>query len=381
MLILNVEELLRPLSDDAPCGNDLEYDSVFVEMGRAAQRVPDQQYGDTVIPGKEPEWDVVKEHALNLLERTRDLRVAVTLAQAVLRTDGIGAFGEAVEVVKGYVEQYWEPVYPRLDPDDDNDPTLRVNSIASLADNGAMVYPLQTLPIVKSRAAGNFSHRDIGMITGEFPREKNVDDDEVERRSKLLDAAFEDITVPALRTDALAASRAADLVRQLDKALTLQVGAGNSRSLEPLVKELMAIHKILADRLIRRGASLEEPKAEAPPAEVAPEAPADAGGSAGVAGPGAVAAVAGTAVVGATAVVQYVKVADWDAEIKSREDAIKALDRVCQYFEKYEPSSPLPLLLRRAKRLSTKSFLEILKDISPGGLDQAQSLGGTENQD
>ena len=50
-----------------------------------------------------------------------DLRVAVTLAQAVLRTDGIGAFGEAVEVVKGYVEQYWEPVYPRLDPDDDNE--------------------------------------------------------------------------------------------------------------------------------------------------------------------------------------------------------------------------------------------------------------------
>ncbi|MFO0902434.1 MAG: type VI secretion system protein TssA [Pirellulales bacterium] len=390
MTTLNVEELLRPFSDEAPCGTDLEYDPAFVEMGRASQRVPDQQYGSTIIPGKEPEWDVVKEHALDLLGRTKDLRVAVLLAQALLRTDGIAGLADALALIKGLIEQYWEPMFPRLDPDDDNDPTLRVNSIATLADNAALVYPLQILPIVRSAAAGSFSRRDIGVITGEYPRTKAETEEVIKQRSKLLDAAFQDVDLGVLRADALSASRAADLVRQLDKALTTQVGAGNSRSLEALAKELLAIHKILAERLVKRGGTLEDPKPE-PPAEAAPEATAEvdgaaaelaASGAAGGVAAGGVAAV-GPAMVAAASVapvVQIVKVPDWDAEITSRDNAIKALDRVCQYFEKFEPSSPLPLLLRRAKRLSTKSFLEILKDISPGGLDQAQTLGGTDNQ-
>ena len=91
----------------------------------------------------------------------------------------------------------------------------------------------------------------------------------------------------------------------------------------------------------------------------------------------AAASAASTAIAAATAVAAAV---NWDADIESREDAIKALEKVCQYFERHEPSSPLPLLLRRAKRLSTKSFLDILRDISPGGLDQAEALGGLANE-
>jgi len=57
--------------------------------------------------------------------------------------------------------------------------------------------------------------------------------------------------------------------------------------------------------------------------------------------------------------------------ITSREDAIRALEAVAAYFRQAEPSSPLPLLLDRAKRLVSKDFLEVLADIAPGALDQA----------
>lgn len=358
MATLDVEQLLRPLSEDAPCGADLEYDSAFVEMGRTAQRVPDQQYGDTVIPGKEPEWGEVKQHALDVLGRTRDLRAAVLLAQAVLRTDGLKALADALSVVKGYVEQYWEPVHPRLDPDDDNDPTLRVNSIGSLADNATMVLPLQRTPIVRSRAAGTFSHRDIGIVSGEFPRADEDTDETIESRAKLIEAAFEDCDLGVLKSDALAAEAASTIVKQLDVALTQRVGAGATRSLAPLAKELAAIHKILADRLSKRGHSLTQAVA---PVVAAAEETTEA-------------VVVGAAVTTTAPVLVH----NWDAEIMCRDDAIKALERVCLYFEKHEPSSPLPLLLRRAKRLSTKSFLEILKDISPDGLGQAEALGGLD---
>jgi type VI secretion system protein ImpA len=58
---------------------------------------------------------------------------------------------------------------------------------------------------------------------------------------------------------------------------------------------------------------------------------------------------------------------------------IKALDKICQYYDRHEPSSPLPLLLKRAKRLASKNFLEIVQDLSPEALAQIQALGGVDS--
>jgi type VI secretion system protein ImpA len=65
-----------------------------------------------------------------------------------------------------------------------------------------------------------------------------------------------------------------------------------------------------------------------------------------------------------------------DGEIRSRDDVIRVLDRICEYYERHEPSSPLPMLLRRAKRLATMSFLDILRELAPDGVAQAEALGG-----
>jgi type VI secretion system protein ImpA len=54
----------------------------------------------------------------------------------------------------------------------------------------------------------------------------------------------------------------------------------------------------------------------------------------------------------------------------------KALDKICDYYEKHEPSSPIPLLLRRAQKLSSMTFLEIIRELAPGGLDEAHRAGG-----
>ena len=62
--------------------------------------------------------------------------------------------------------------------------------------------------------------------------------------------------------------------------------------------------------------------------------------------------------------------------VKSREDAIRALDAVSEYFRRNEPSSPIPLFLERAKRLVSKDFLEVLADVVPDAVSQAKSVGG-----
>jgi type VI secretion system protein ImpA len=65
-------------------------------------------------------------------------------------------------------------------------------------------------------------------------------------------------------------------------------------------------------------------------------------------------------------------------EIVSRDDVARVLDRLCDYYRKHEPSSPIPLLLQRAKRLISKDFLEIIRDLAPSGAAEAESIGGVE---
>ena len=62
-------------------------------------------------------------------------------------------------------------------------------------------------------------------------------------------------------------------------------------------------------------------------------------------------------------------------DIESREDVLRAIDAICAYYARHEPSSPVPLLLDRAKRLISKSFLEVLEDIAPESLVQVRQLG------
>ncbi|HEY1398097.1 MAG TPA: type VI secretion system protein TssA, partial [Roseateles sp.] len=61
-------------------------------------------------------------------------------------------------------------------------------------------------------------------------------------------------------------------------------------------------------------------------------------------------------------------------------DAVRALQRVCDWIERHEPSNPAPLLIRRAQRLMSKSFLEIMRDLNPEGVHEIEKLAGTTSE-
>jgi type VI secretion system protein ImpA len=161
MSIIDVESLLSEITAEAPCGEDLEYDPQFAEMEKQAQGTPERQYGDTIIPGEPPDWREVGKMALDLLERTRDLRVAAYLTRAQLNTDGLRGFTDGLALLEGLIENHWDNVYPQLDPEDDNDPTLRINTITGLCDPETILHELRAIPLVSSRSLGQFSLRDV----------------------------------------------------------------------------------------------------------------------------------------------------------------------------------------------------------------------------
>lgn len=134
---MDLRALLEPRSSEPPSGDNLEYDPVFTEMELAAQPGEEQQMGDTVVAAEDPDYREVKRTALQVLERSHDLRPAVFLANAVLNLDGLDAFAEVTGYIRGCLEDHWDTCHPELDEDDDDDPTMRINAVQGLCGNPA----------------------------------------------------------------------------------------------------------------------------------------------------------------------------------------------------------------------------------------------------
>ena len=352
MSVIEVENLLSAIAADAPCGEDLEYDSQFTEMEKQSQGAPERQYGSTIIPAEPPNWRGVRQAALHLLERTRDLRVAAYLTRALLNTDGLPGFADGLALLEGLLERYWSSVYPQLDPDDNSDPTLRVNIIAALCDPEATLRALREIPLVSSRLLGRFSLRDVQIAAGVLTPTTAKEKAEPPTQAK-VDGAFQDADREELKVTAGAVVAAMTRVERIEALLTDQVGASQAPDMSALGRVLKEIRQVLTEQMQRLGIHLVEATPDVEAAEaLGLEAPS-----------GALAAQ--RLVVG---------------EITCREDALRMLDKICDYFQRYEPSSPVPFLLRRAGNLATKDFMEILQDLAPSGTSQADLIFGSSHQ-
>lgn len=340
--MIDVESLLVEISAESPCGDNLEYDSQFGELERAATPKPEQQFGGTVVPAEEPKWKEVQKLAIELLGRTKDLRVATELSRAELALSGFVPFLQSLGLIHGYIEKYWDTVHPQLDPDDDNDPVFRVNTLESLCDEEKTLRPVRLAPIVSSRSVGRFGLRDVAIANGEMTPTAG----ETPADTAKINAAFEDTPVEEIKANFEATGQAIERLTATQRMFNEHVGAGNGINLGPLLTLLKSAEAVYSEQLLRRGVSTTE--------EGAAEAEGEAAGGEGG---------------------QAAKRLSGD--ILSREDVLRCLDKIVEYYQRYEPSSPLPLLLQRCKRLVPASFLEIIQDLAPDVLMQITAMGGT----
>ncbi len=350
----DLEPFLVAVSPDAPSGVDLEYDADFSRMEKAAQGTPDQEFGATKIEGAPADWDEVRDAALGILRRSRDLRAATYLAEAELSRVGIIGFRNALQVISVYIDQFWETVYPQLDADDDNDPTSRINALAGLCKVGGVLSQLRLTPILISRSVGRFSWTDCAIAKGEAPVPAGMESPPTQKQ---IDAAVMACDPKQFGEMVQAVEDCVKFAVAIEIGFSDRLGPAIGPNLDQLTKELKAIsrfQKVWA-------AARKEKESE------------DAGASSGSdeATGLMVAPDANTALSG-------VVVAKGPFVITRREDVIEGLDKIISWLERNEPSSPLPMLLKRAKRLSTMSFLDILRDISPDGVTQAELIGGPE---
>lgn len=327
MLDDELEALLSPLDADAPCGVDLEYDPAFQALQEAATGKPERQYGDTLIPAQEPDWPAVHQQALQLSRRTRDLRVAVWLARSAARIEGLSGAVRGLQLLQGLLERHWDHVHPQLDASDHNDSTARTNALNPLLHADAGLADLRAASLTGKRGA--LTVRDIELALGHAePMARETVPSEEGVLQGVTQALAE---VPRLAEQMQAGFDAAQgLATVLDQHLEASEGI----ELAPLKKLMQRVAEAARKA---RGETVEPPTAGQPLA-------------------------ATTQVRGA---------------IASREDAIRTLERVCEWIERNEPSNPAPLLIRRSQRLMSKNFIDIIRDLVPDGLSQIERLAGT----
>jgi len=343
---MDVDSLIRSHGEDSPSGEDLEYDADFTEMEIAAQPGEEHQVGSEFVPGDDPDYKEVASKAMSILERSHDLRAAIFLAEAQLKLKGLPAFAECTTYLRRCLEEHWDTCHPQLDAEDDNDPTMRVNAVLALADPTRTLRALRNAPLSSSRMLGSFSLRQMQVADGEVP--PTAQDEPVPDKATIR-ASLEDTDKERLVATADAAATALADVRAINAKFDAET-PGRGPELDPLMKMLYQMNVRLREVLGE----------EAPADEGEGAAEADVAAAPAGAGGGAVSGVPGA--------------------INSRTDVTAALERLIAYYERNEPSSPVPILLQRAKKLVNADFLTIMKDMAPLGVENVHLIGGIEDE-
>ncbi len=326
-----LEKLCEPLSTEAPCGTDLEDTLLLAAFD--GYRLFGQM---TPLPA-ETNWREIRDKALEALEQSKDLRLLAHLGAAQLRLSGINSFADVLAVAGRWFTEFPQELFPRVD----EDAILRKNALNAFADRMAIIDALRRQPIVSNPQLGAFSLRHFDIAAGRLAATEA--DDAPPSEAQLLGVLA---AAPPEQIAPLEASLggAIEALQQIGDSMRTAHGYEAGPDLAPLIDMLKQIRKILADELALRAANATPSGAEA------------GGESSG-----------GAAVVGV-------------GSIRTRDDAIRALDAVSEFFRKNEPSSPVPIFVERAKRLVAKNFLEVLEDVAPDGLDQAKRVGGIRDE-
>ncbi|UQY44739.1 type VI secretion system protein TssA [Mixta hanseatica] len=335
---MNIDALLAPVSSEKPCGENLEYDADYMAMNQASEGKAEQQFGDTIIPAEPADWNKVEKLATSLLGRTKDLRVMLALTHAWTHMKGLPGYANGLKLIQQALLLYWEPLYPLLEEYGERDPFYRINALAALGDKSALTAALRQAPLLRT-AADQISLRDAcSLLDGsktevaDYPGGRSRLNDELARGDQPGIEAIQQIS---------------ERLQTIRETLAEHLGESGVPEMEQLQKMVsLVVQSCQATDVTALMPGNSDDAAPSAADNPAPAAPARAH-------------------------------TDWrNSEITSRAEAQLMLEKVKQYFSRYEPSHPAPLMIDRVQRVIELDFMAIIRDLAPDGVHQLENIFG-----
>lgn len=326
-----VDAWLQPLPDPAePCGKDFEYDNEFLELIRISQGKPETQFG----PGEPANWREVREMAETLMARTRDLRVALLWFRACINLTGFSALAPGLRLLHGLMDNFWDHLHPLPDPDD-GDPYSRANALAILPLQDGLLGDLRQCLLFSLRGSGELRVRSIAVALTQIPAKADEAVFTREQLAQMIASAVEQN--PELRDQP---KNALANLQLLGRAMVEKFGAAEAPDIKPLSDLIKGVQSLMP--------APEDQAAEGAGDDTLPEGRSAATPKAAL------------------------------GNVTTRDEALRAIDMVCAYLERTEPTSPAQLLLRRARKLINHNFLQLIKELAPDALNEAARVMGVD---
>lgn len=319
---MSVDELLAPVSPDAPAGADL-YDD------------PERQEIEIAFDGDPSEVDW--RHVIGLIEgqcgRTKDAWLGVYLARAGALSGRLDVVARGCELLAGLFETYWTDMHPSLE---EYGFQGRKGPCESLVRIGPFLGPLRRVRLVE--------HPRLGVYTGEdlerFAAEGTSADGYGMFRKAVEDVDAEELRGVVDRLDAMHGA-----IRRTDAVLVANGDGDTGTDFTPTYQAIAAIRGALAPFAGLTGEAAADTSSAEPEDAAEPARAGSADTAPRIAG-----------------------------RVDSREDVVRALDGVIDYYRRREPTSPVPVALQRVQAWVFMDFMSLLRDIAPGGLSEVETI-------
>lgn len=144
--------ILTPIEGDNPAGEDLRY--ILYDQIAEARRADDAlNRGDWQREIKSADWEtVINLCADALVNRSKDLQIAAWLTEALTVKEGFKGLLSGLKVIHGFLENFWENVYPEIE---EGDLEFRVGRLEFL--NNSLWSRVKQIPITDSSAKAGYS--------------------------------------------------------------------------------------------------------------------------------------------------------------------------------------------------------------------------------
>jgi type VI secretion system protein ImpA len=418
----------QPVDGGDPCGPDLDVvgDPDFTGfMATVEGQMPGSYFS---FDAGSLDVESILGEATTLLRRTRDVRLMVLLSKVLILSRDVAGFVGMIDGIRQLFEQHWDTVKPLPE---DGDHAFRLAPLYNLDDVGSLVFPLQFAPLASAPRVGTVTYRAHLLATGAAnAREEEANDPALLERA-LTECDLDELVAARDQLRTLGAA-----ISGIERVIIEQIGYDSIIHLERLPDVVKGMIAFLDASVARRdpaqamGATEPEPEPEEtlgdgeeaaapirtgsinsqhdaaaaldaalayyrrcePSSAAIPlieQARASVGLSLGEVMAMLLPEHAGLARinVGAepsfkvqvrpasggpngAAETSFAPVADVRAQ------ATALLEQVALYYRQAEPSSPIPLLIERARSLASRDFLSLLKDLLPEEALKTLKIGG-----
>jgi type VI secretion system protein ImpA len=343
--------ILKPVLDNTPAGPDLSFSPEFdqiAELRRFDDPTLDQ--GEWVRDIKSADWAGAAQLCGALLStRTKDLRLAGWMTEALSHTRGFAGMAEGLDACAGLCETFWDALHPQADEDAPVDEPgerfeQRIGNLSWLLTQ--VVEIAHTYPLIVSKANGAaFGRRIIEAVRSRKPSDADA---ELEPNEAQIAQALAQTPADALQASLDGTQTALDALARLQAVVDAQLGLEGpnfSNARTALQDTQHMLKRFAKERGLLRTADAES---------------ADmvrAGEASGDPAPGFTGDAPAT-----------------------RAQALAQLRQVAEYFRRTEPHSPVAYLADKAAKWGEVPLHQWLRSVlkDPASLAQIEELLGVE---